>query len=154
MDNQPTPSLKDSISEAFKTDTPPKDFFDLRKTSLPPTYENAKVRVETNLLRFKSYYLSVCLFFLFIFFLLRPSFGFFLGIASLSYYLHQSLPTIKGYKTTPLMVNIGTGVSFFICALILNHTLVSILALLSLISLTILSHAVTFEKVETEEEGV
>ncbi|KAF9764932.1 hypothetical protein NGRA_0154 [Nosema granulosis] len=150
MEENSTASFKD----IFKTDTPPKDFFDLRKTSIPQTYEIAKERAEANLLRFRTYYLSISILFVFVFFLLKPSFGLFLGIVGISIYLHHTQPTIKGVTVGPKIINIGTAVGLFICAFLFNSTLVSILALISLLTFTILSHAITFEKVEVEEDGV
>nr|XP_013180928.1 unnamed protein product [Papilio xuthus] len=141
-----------SFFDILKTDTPPKDFFDLRQSSIPASFDLAKSKIGSNLVRFKSYYFGISLLFMVIFTLLRPSSLVFLGIIGLYYYLHQNKPTIKGHKLDSKILNISTGLCLLVCGIIFSSTLVSILALMSLTSITILSHAVTLDKEEEIKE--
>ncbi|WUR05053.1 PRA1 family protein [Vairimorpha necatrix] len=147
-----TPKVQNVFTNLMSSKTPPKEFFNLNKTSVPQNWDTAKKRISNNLEKFKTFYSSISLIFLFIFIVFNPSVVLLLGICGLCAYGNMYTPTIQGFECTKVVTNSATLGLFLLYIVVFPRTMTLILALVSLVSLGIVTHSVTLEEDEIQED--
>lgn len=147
-------NMTTNIKSFMHCDTPPKEFFNLRKTSIPTTWEMAHERIISNFVKFRTYYIGISTILFFCFTLVKPAFILFIGLICLCIYGNMYNPEIGGIKFTSKIVNISTLIISCLLMVTFRDVIIAAMALLSFISIGILTHAVTIEEVDKVESGV
>lgn len=147
-----SPSVQNIFTNLLNSKTPPKEFFNFTKTSIPQSIDLAKKRICYNLEKFKTFYCCIALGFSFIFILFKPSVVLLIGLGVLCTYGNIHTPTVNGFKFTRMYTNSLTTSLVLLYIIFFNNVIVSVLALICLLTLGILTHAVTIEEDEVQED--
>lgn len=151
-DNKKT--LKDNIKELFSKCGASREFFDLRRISVPRDAEDAKNKALTNLEKFKLHYLVMSAMFLFIYVLYCPALVIFIGILAAAVYAYKTRPVFFNIEIEPKSVCVAGGVGVLLFFIFFKEAITGLLAIAAVCSISILTHAVSLEGESEKDEEV
>lgn len=139
-------TFQKNIKEALGNKHVAKDFFSLRKASIPHDLDDAKRRVLINLDRFKFHYFAMASVFTLIYVLYRLELIILIGIVSITAYAYKTKPTLFNIEMEPRSVCIAGVVGILIFFIFFKEAIVGLLAISAICGIIILIHAASLEE--------
>lgn len=138
-------AFQKNIKEVFSNNATTRDFFSIRRVSVPKDFGDAKRRVLLNLDRFKFHYLAIASAFTLIYVLYRLELVILIGIVATAAYVYKTKPTLWNVEMEPRSVCIAGAVGVLVFFIFFKEAIVGLLAISALCGMITLTHAASLE---------
>ncbi|ADM11140.1 prenylated rab acceptor 1-like protein [Encephalitozoon intestinalis ATCC 50506] len=139
-------TFQKNIKEALGDKNAARDFFSIRKASIPRDFSVAKRRILVNLDRFKFHYLAMSSAFALIYVLYRLELVILIGIIAVTAYAYQTKPTLFNVELEPRSVCIAGAVGILIFFIFSREAIVGLLAISAVCGMMTLAHSMLLEE--------